>query len=253
MAPAASAWTPQEDLALMRAVGNGVNGKSWNVIAALVDGRNARQCRERWVTHLSPYIDTREFAMEEDAFLIRKAGEGMGWSKIAAQLPGRTDQQVKNRWNVLNGTRKRKRPMPCSPPSAPCFEITESTTESFQPLLDVGTLSAIEINIPEIEALASSSNNFDFFSAVEKMGPQPHVLPPGEFSLVCDEIPSGFLANPSAILWSKPPKHNKNSNSKFKCIVRKPTRKQGRPAFSTVFGRFGCVGADFQKLAVVFA
>lgn len=46
-------WTQDEDEALLEAV-NMLNPDKWVVIATQVEGRNGKQCRERWYNHLSP-------------------------------------------------------------------------------------------------------------------------------------------------------------------------------------------------------
>ncbi len=65
---------------------------SWVDIAAHIDGRTAKQCRERWMNQLRPDLKKGDWTDEEDQLihsLQRKLGNK--WSKIAEFLPQRTD------------------------------------------------------------------------------------------------------------------------------------------------------------------
>jgi hypothetical protein len=91
----------EEDLLLNRLVFQFGPG-DWNVISHFVSGRNARQCRERWLKYLCPVNRFEPFRPEEDA-LLRKLYQQFGakWVKISRYFPRRTDINVKNRWLVL--------------------------------------------------------------------------------------------------------------------------------------------------------
>jgi hypothetical protein len=74
----------------------------WEAIAEGMPGKNARQCRERWVNYLAPSLNTAAWTLEEDLLLIRKFAElGNRWVQIAAFFLNRTDSMVKNRFNKL--------------------------------------------------------------------------------------------------------------------------------------------------------
>uniref|UniRef100_A0A7S4J365 Myb-like domain-containing protein n=1 Tax=Prymnesium polylepis TaxID=72548 RepID=A0A7S4J365_9EUKA len=106
--PKAGKWTVAEDEQLVQAIGKQQRGKarekiSWQAIAALVDGRCAKQCRERWCNQLRPGLNTQQWTAAEDARLIELVGRiGRKWSQVAKLLQtSRGDNAVKNRYAKL--------------------------------------------------------------------------------------------------------------------------------------------------------
>jgi hypothetical protein len=96
-----SKWSAEEDEQLRTAI-RAFGTDSWNKIAALVPSRTGKQCRERWIGQLAPFVSRETWSPEEDGTLIRQhAASGNRWTEIAGQLPGRSALQVKNRWNSL--------------------------------------------------------------------------------------------------------------------------------------------------------
>ena len=95
-------FTREEDKILKKLVA--VHGSSnWIKIASLMEDRNSRQCRERWLNYLSPKLNKSEWTEEEDEFLLEMIQHtGKRWVKIASFFPGRTDQMLKNRYNQLS-------------------------------------------------------------------------------------------------------------------------------------------------------
>jgi hypothetical protein len=94
-------WNQEEDQRLIDAVA--VHGTdSWTQISARVPGRSSKQCRERWLGQLSPFIHKNNWTVEEDALLYRAQSiHGNKWTMIAQFLPGRSSICVKNRWTWL--------------------------------------------------------------------------------------------------------------------------------------------------------
>jgi hypothetical protein len=71
----------------------------WELISRSMDGRSARQCRERWRTFLAPAVTNGPWSRAEDLLLTRLFEEhGPNWSFIAKQVHGRSDSNGQNRW-----------------------------------------------------------------------------------------------------------------------------------------------------------
>ena len=99
--PVKGSWTPEEDK-LLTGIVTRQGASGWSGIAKHIAGRNAKQCRERWVNHLNPGVKKSQWTAEEDALLLRVQQElGNRWSEIAKHLDGRPDNAVKNRWYTL--------------------------------------------------------------------------------------------------------------------------------------------------------
>ncbi|KAK8886705.1 hypothetical protein M9Y10_042172 [Tritrichomonas musculus] len=97
-----SGFTPDEDCLLIDLVAQFGND-SWTTIASFMEKRNARQCKDRYTSYLSPTINNGPYSEEEDELLRKKYHEiGPKWVKISKFFPNRTDISVKCRWAVLN-------------------------------------------------------------------------------------------------------------------------------------------------------
>jgi hypothetical protein len=80
---------------------------NWELISEHIPGKNARQCKDRWLNYLSPDLNTHPWTDAEDCLLIRKYAEyGKHWVKIASFFQNRTDGMVKNRFLKLQRERK---------------------------------------------------------------------------------------------------------------------------------------------------
>jgi hypothetical protein len=94
-------WPPAEDEVLLHAVTE--NGPSnWNGIALSLTGRTGKQCRERWLSKLSPAFSGEAWTAAEDATLVRLQREhGNQWATFRSQLARRSTVAIKNRWVSL--------------------------------------------------------------------------------------------------------------------------------------------------------
>jgi hypothetical protein len=94
-------FSPAEDEQLRLAIETyGIS--DWNAVANAVEGKNARQCKERWLNYLAPELNMSAWTREDDVLLLRAYQElGNKWVQIAKRFQNRTDSMVKNRFNKL--------------------------------------------------------------------------------------------------------------------------------------------------------
>lgn len=71
-------------------------------VAKQVPNRNGKQCRERYVNHLSSALKTKIWDASEDALIVRAFFEyGTKWCQMTPLFAGRTDNGIKNRFHHL--------------------------------------------------------------------------------------------------------------------------------------------------------
>jgi hypothetical protein len=108
------AFTPDEDDRLRELVAkHGEN--DWGRIAAKLQRRDRRQCRERWFNYLSPRVENGPWTADEEVLLRRKVVEfGRKWKTIQSSFPGRTDINIKNHWKLMTklASGRAQRPQP---------------------------------------------------------------------------------------------------------------------------------------------
>lgn len=84
-------------------------GFSWKEVANYVRSRSAKQCRERFLNHLSPHINKDNWTVEEDEQLYQLIEQySTKWKNICQNLPGRPSNMVKMRWRYLERRRTNK-------------------------------------------------------------------------------------------------------------------------------------------------
>jgi hypothetical protein len=94
-------WSKEEDDVLCQQVEEH-GAANWNTLATALPGRTGKQCRERWISKLSPEFTADAWTPEEDEILIsRQQDYGNAWAKITGALPHRSTISIKNRWVSL--------------------------------------------------------------------------------------------------------------------------------------------------------
>lgn len=97
-------FSGEEDALLQKLVLQ-LGSDNWKAIAAIVPGRTARQCRERYRYYLEPTLNKNTWAEEEDRLLIVKFTEmGPKWAQIAYWFANRTPVDLKNRLHMIQRT-----------------------------------------------------------------------------------------------------------------------------------------------------
>ena len=99
-------FTPEEDQQLTHLIVD-LKHTNWVTIASLMQGRNVKQCRERWRHVLCKKSASPDWTEEEDRLLLQKYKDlGRKWNKIQCFFPQHTVVQVKNRCKFLIGDTK---------------------------------------------------------------------------------------------------------------------------------------------------
>jgi hypothetical protein len=97
--PSRKPFTIEEDAHLIEAVNLVDPSLGWDHVALQMNGRTARQCRERWIGYLSPAIRAEPWTEAEDQLLVTEMSRlGHKWTLIARHFNGRSGSDVKNRW-----------------------------------------------------------------------------------------------------------------------------------------------------------
>ena len=74
----------------------------WPDVASSIPDRSGKQCRERYLNHLAPGVNNRDWSPKEDALIFRLHNiYGSKWTKISGYLAGRSDNSCKNRYALI--------------------------------------------------------------------------------------------------------------------------------------------------------
>lgn len=91
-------WKKDEDARILDLVS--LYGKAWSKISKILETRNGKQIRDRYINVLDPDIRKGKFTEEEDTTLIDLYHQhGPKWAAIAKYYPNRTADMVKNRFH----------------------------------------------------------------------------------------------------------------------------------------------------------
>jgi hypothetical protein len=126
-------FTPDED-ALLRSIVEEDKAKDWTEVAALLPGRNARQCRDRWSNYVNPKIESAPWTQEEEELLEAKFRQyGSKWYQIGAFFPNRSKAQLKCQWRAKHKDMRKRHPDEPGPAKnhLPARDVSASTTELF--------------------------------------------------------------------------------------------------------------------------
>jgi hypothetical protein len=92
-------FTAEED-DQVRTLVESMGTRSWEEIARFMDGRSARQCRDRFKNYLVDSLVIDPWTPQEDELVIRQFNLiGPKWVQIGQLLSGRSGNNVKNRWH----------------------------------------------------------------------------------------------------------------------------------------------------------
>ncbi|GAX76296.1 hypothetical protein CEUSTIGMA_g3741.t1 [Chlamydomonas eustigma] len=108
--PQETKWT-KEDTARLTAAVQTVNERAkdpskfckfWVRVSELVPGRDAKQCRGKWLNDLRDGTRKDPFSLQEEFIIaLIHSQVGNSWIKISSYLKGRTDNNVKNHWSAV--------------------------------------------------------------------------------------------------------------------------------------------------------
>ena len=91
-------WKKDEDKRIISLIEK--YGKSWSKISKIIQTRNGKQIRDRYINVLAPNINKNKFSDDEDKRLIQLYQEfGPQWSIIHTYFKNRTTDMIKNRFH----------------------------------------------------------------------------------------------------------------------------------------------------------
>lgn len=174
-------WKEEEDNKLDELVKK-YGPKDWSTIAAHIQGRIGKQCRERWFNHLSPEVRKTNWSPEEDRIIIEAHHRlGNKWTAISKLLDGRPANAIKNHWNstLLKRIQDSNGGMPSIRRERKNSK-TKSLSPSFMPLsqnpINLSTNSLNSFS-SEDDELSDDSDDSDTFSSSPESPESPDDSP----------------------------------------------------------------------------
>lgn len=76
----------------------------WTTISALMVNRSAKECRDRWFSHLRPKVG-KWTAQEDEQVMRLQSLHGNNWMTIASFLSGRSDHATRSRYHMIKKNR----------------------------------------------------------------------------------------------------------------------------------------------------
>jgi len=98
-------WSNEEDRQLKEFIDtmpemNAKINDRWTAVSALVVNRSAKECRDRWFSHLRPKI--RKWTAQEDEKVVNlQSLYGDNWSKISSCFYGRSERAARSRYYMI--------------------------------------------------------------------------------------------------------------------------------------------------------
>lgn len=148
-------FTPAEDALLIEIVER-VGSDDWTEVARHMDGRNPRQCRERWNNYVNPAIAKVPWTIAEERLLEQKYKEfGSKWHLIAGYFPNRSKNNIKNHWVTYQ--KKTRKQIPEHVDSVPVVETPNAVVVPLDVDRSILTIGTFE----EMTEMVSFQQNFD--------------------------------------------------------------------------------------------
>ena len=98
-------WNAEEDARLRKLVET-YGTHRWRVVGVMMQTRNNKQCRDRWLNALSPNIRLEAWTPQELKQLVEEVEKrGRAWASLEKLFPGRTANDIKNKWYLICGRR----------------------------------------------------------------------------------------------------------------------------------------------------
>lgn len=152
-------FTKEEDqmiLLLVKQLGE----NNWDEVAKQLHNRTKRQCRERWLYHLNPKLNSAPWTKEEDELLLRLHKEfGSNWTVMSKYFNRRPNCSLKNRFFVLNYKEGRIGDLINGKPASTANKKPFNQISKSNSVAQVAPTSTIPANMPNISTVQSCDRN----------------------------------------------------------------------------------------------